>query len=202
MLGQNDDIGVIPGLGLQSPPTNLLRRTIYNVAGTYNWAKGYGTTKVFVTAMGGSGGGSGGGAGAGVGGGGAGGGYADGLIDVSSIANVTVTVGIAGVGTGGSPSLTCSPAGTSSFGSYIISGSVGDTYYVGGSGGVAAGAGATIGAGGGASGSLGGRGLNGADGNTTGLGGLICGLAGGNGGSGAANGSNGLPGKVIIDEYA
>ena len=102
-------------MGGGQPPT----QQIFSTAGTYTWTKPDGCSKVKVTVVGGGGGGgaSRGNPGTGRSTGGCGGGTAIKLIDVSSIASETVTVGAGGVG--GVTGATNGGAGeTSSFGSH------------------------------------------------------------------------------------
>jgi len=89
---------------------NLLSITSYTTAGSYTWTKPSGCKKVIVRLVGGGGGSSGycesGGAG----------GYSEKMIDVTSVATVSVTVGGGGGATG---YYTAAPdGGTSSFGAY------------------------------------------------------------------------------------
>tara|TARA_Y100000114_G_C11750960_1_gene324316 strand:- start:1160 stop:1879 length:720 start_codon:yes stop_codon:yes gene_type:complete len=105
--------GTVSGAGGKAPT-----QQIFSTAGTYTWTKPADCSKVKVTVVGGGGGGGAAGntAQSGRSGGGAGGGTAIKLIDVSSIASETVTVGAggtAGVTAGGGGA-----GGTSSFGSH------------------------------------------------------------------------------------
>ena len=96
---------------------------IFSTAGTYTWTKPDGCSKVKVTVVGGGGGGGAagmpaGGAQSGRSGGGAGGGTAIKLIDVSSIASETVTVGAGGTAPASGTANAGGAGGTSSFGSH------------------------------------------------------------------------------------
>lgn len=92
-----------------------IRDTIvqYTTPGTFSWTVPSNVTRVFVEVWGGGGGG-GGGAGNTAGGGAGGAGYAEGFIDVTPGASVSVVVGAAGAGGG-----TGGNGGTSSFAGVI-----------------------------------------------------------------------------------
>lgn len=131
--------------GIQGPASGsnkgqLLAVNAYTTAGTFTWSRPTGATRVVVQVVGGGGGGAGycesGGAG----------GYAEGTIDVTSVASVTVTVGGGGAKT--TYYAAASDGGTSSFGAYCTAtggyGANRNASHTGGHGGVGGGASSSL----------------------------------------------------------
>ncbi|WP_434572054.1 phage tail protein [Pseudomonas sp. Z3-6] len=186
----------------------------YKAAGVFTWAVPAGVRKVWVTVFGGGGGG---GRFSHGGGGGGGGGISEGLVDLTGVSSVTVTVGAGGAGWAGSDG-DGAPGNASSFGSFMsATGGAGASKWYGGRAGLGSGGdiNTTLGSGGHAtrhdnglasSGSIyggghgaGGRGY-GAGAGSVEQGGSSSTLAGSGGGGGNENGNggNGSPGQVVI----
>ncbi|MFB9921175.1 phage tail protein [Pseudomonas brassicacearum] len=186
----------------------------YSSAGVFTWTKPAGVSKAWVRVVAGGGGG---GRYSHGGGGGGGGGIAEGLVDLTGVTTVTVTVGAGGAGSVGSEADALS-GGASSFGSYMsATGGAGASKWYGGAAGLGAGGdiNTTLGMGahatrhdngsasstsiyGGGHGA-GGRGY-GAGSGSIGTGGMSSTLTGSGGGGGNENGNggNGSPGQVVI----
>jgi len=105
-----DSTTQVDGFSSASDRGKLLSINTYDATGTYTWSKPANCTKVLVKVVGGGGGG------AGYCESGGGGGYSEKMIDVTSVATVTVTVGGGGAGVG--YYTTGGDGGTSSFGAY------------------------------------------------------------------------------------
>lgn len=176
---------------------------VFDTAGTHTWTKPAGVKKVLVEVVGGGGGGAGGYSGYYTGGGGGGGGYAKGVIDVSSVFSVAVTVGAGGTGCYWYETSNTA-GGQSSFGSYVSAtgGAAGRIDLTGAAGGIGSGGLINLRGGmGGVSGDChggeagGGFGSGGAKSTAGSL------YGGGGGGSDGGNGAKGAPGVVIVWEY-
>ncbi|SDX40101.1 phage tail protein [Pseudomonas sp. NFACC08-1] len=186
----------------------------YKAAGVFTWAVPAGVKKVWVTVFGGGGGG---GRFSHGGGGGGGGGIAEGLVDLTGVSSVTVTVGAGGAGWAGSDG-DGAPGSASSFGSFMsATGGAGASKWYGGLAGIGSGGdiNTTLGSGGhatrhdngvapstsiyGGGHGAGGRGY-GAGAGSIGQAGTSSTLVGGGGGGGNENGNggNGSPGQVVI----
>jgi phage-related tail fiber protein len=186
----------------------------YSTAGVFTWTKPAGVSKAWVRVVAGGGGG---GRYSHGGGGGGGGGIAEGLVDLTGVTTVTVTVGAGGAGSVGSEADALS-GGASSFGSYMsATGGAGASKWYGGAAGLGAGGdiNTTLGMGahatrhdngsasstsiyGGGHGA-GGRGYGAGSGSigTSGMSSALTG-SGGGGGNENGNGGNGSPGQVVI----
>ncbi|MDT8906997.1 MULTISPECIES: phage tail protein [Pseudomonas] len=186
----------------------------YKAAGVFTWAVPAGVKKVWVTVFGGGGGG---GRFSHGGGGGGGGGIAEGLVDLTGVSSVTVTVGAGGAGWAGSDG-DGAPGNASSFGSFMsATGGAGASKWYGGLAGLGSGGdiNTTLGPGGhatrhdngvapstsiyGGGHGAGGRGY-GAGAGSIGQAGTSSTLVGSGGGGGNENGNggNGSPGQVVI----
>ncbi|MEK9154790.1 MAG: glycine-rich domain-containing protein [Patescibacteria group bacterium] len=194
---------------------------LFQASGT--WTKPSGVNTVYVQVAGGGGGG--GSYQGGVGSGGGGGGYVEGIIDVSSISSVPVTVGTGGAGSA-VWNISGGNGGSSSFGSFVVAtgGAGGRSYNYPGIGGSFSGPNAFNGSNGGSgaggryydyfngrwvnngnsSGGPSGSGISGGSGGVVGgnrIGGNGSRGSGGGGSVGPDTGGNGGSGFVMVREY-